>query len=350
MDLAVPEFNDSDNPASVHPSFTVRFLTFSYLPVLNFYLLLFPWQLSFDWSMDAIQLITSFTDSRNLESILLYSFLLFVSYRFARSIVHRPAVNAAVSEISVTSASLEPPTSKKLERACKEILNSPHSFIYLWYFKLNCLLARNGSTFSYDSKSRLWNIDVDDNARHKQLLHDKSARNGLKKYSKSFISCEDSSQSDNEVCRYNLSERHDVIKADCKRRPDRRFVNGAMGSHKPKDNRSESYENEKKKLVNASHLYEDFDLYLFSLAILVIAYIPASNLFFYVGFVIAERVLYVPSVGFCLLFSVGFKHIWNAVPRCRPIFLIAFMALIGLFTIKTIVRNEDWANEESLYR
>lgn len=38
-----------------------------------------------------------------------------------------------------------------------------------------------------------------------------------------------------------------------------------------------------------------------ALALATIPFIPASNLFFYVGFVVAERVLYLPSIGFCLL-------------------------------------------------
>jgi len=43
-----------------------------------------------------------------------------------------------------------------------------------------------------------------------------------------------------------------------------------------------------------------------SLALTVFPFIPASNLFFPVGFVVAERVLYAPSMGFCLLVAVGF--------------------------------------------
>ena len=36
------------------------------------------------------------------------------------------------------------------------------------------------------------------------------------------------------------------------------------------------------------------DVLVLSLALLVIPFIPASNLFFRVGFVVAERILYVP--------------------------------------------------------
>ena len=38
---------------------------------------------------------------------------------------------------------------------------------------------------------------------------------------------------------------------------------------------------------------------------MVLPFIPASNLFFPVGFVVAERVLYMPSMGFCMLVALG---------------------------------------------
>lgn len=50
---------------------------------------------------------------------------------------------------------------------------------------------------------------------------------------------------------------------------------------------------------------------LVQLSLLVLPFLPATNLFFYVGFVVAERVLYMPSVGFSLLLGHGFLHIWN---------------------------------------
>lgn len=38
-------------------------------------------------------------------------------------------------------------------------------------------------------------------------------------------------------------------------------------------------------------------------------FLPASNLFFRVGFVVAERVLYLPSMGFCMLIVIGLKQL-----------------------------------------
>ncbi len=44
-----------------------------------------------------------------------------------------------------------------------------------------------------------------------------------------------------------------------------------------------------------------------SLAFLVIPFLPASNILFSVGFVVAERVLYLPSAGYCLLVALGIR-------------------------------------------
>ena len=50
---------------------------------------------------------------------------------------------------------------------------------------------------------------------------------------------------------------------------------------------------------------------LMGLSLLVLPFIPATNLFFYVGFVVAERILYIPSMGFCLLAAKGIHMIYH---------------------------------------
>lgn len=89
-------------------------------------------------------------------------------------------------------------------------------------------------------------------------------------------------------------------------------------------------------------------LVLLVIGFTVLPFIPASNLLFYVGFVVAERVLYLPSVGFCFLIAFGChklagKSDWKLVRLCFAIILLSFSA-------KTIQRNRDWHDEESLYR
>lgn len=53
----------------------------------------------------------------------------------------------------------------------------------------------------------------------------------------------------------------------------------------------------------------DRQLTLLSLSLLLLPLLPASNLLFPVGFVLAERVLYLPSMGACLLIAIGIEHI-----------------------------------------
>ena len=41
---------------------------------------------------------------------------------------------------------------------------------------------------------------------------------------------------------------------------------------------------------------------LVGLCVMVLPFIPATNLFFFnVGFVVAERIVYIPSIGFCFV-------------------------------------------------
>lgn len=49
----------------------------------------------------------------------------------------------------------------------------------------------------------------------------------------------------------------------------------------------------------------------------LLPFIPASNLLFPTGFVIAERVLYLPSIGFLLLFGIGVRRLYQNGPRLR---------------------------------
>lgn len=75
MGLKAPDFAAADNPAADASSWLTRTLTFLYLPSFNFYLLVFPRWLSFDWSMNAIPLIQSFVDIRNVATFVFYASL-----------------------------------------------------------------------------------------------------------------------------------------------------------------------------------------------------------------------------------------------------------------------------------
>ncbi|XP_014609458.1 PREDICTED: transmembrane and TPR repeat-containing protein 4-like isoform X3 [Polistes canadensis] len=51
---------------------------------------------------------------------------------------------------------------------------------------------------------------------------------------------------------------------------------------------------------------------IIGLALLVVPFLPASNIFFTVGFVLAERTLYIPSAGYCLLVVIGLQKLLKA--------------------------------------
>ena len=89
-----------------------------------------------------------------------------------------------------------------------------------------------------------------------------------------------------------------------------------------------------------------------SLSLLVLPYLPASNLFFPVGFVVAERILYLPSMGFCLLLGYG---AWHLLQRTQTLQLLhsCVRLLLGFLllahSLKTVTRNRDWHSGFSIY-
>ncbi|XP_066954615.1 protein O-mannosyl-transferase TMTC2 [Macrobrachium rosenbergii] len=193
-----PEFAPADNPAADCDSPAVRALTFFFLPAFNAWLLLCPNTLSFDWSMEAIPLVTSLGDPRNLASAALY---------------------AVIGLLGLTA-----------------------------------LLS----------------------LRRRRLVDDSG--------------------------------------------------NGETST--------------------------TGDVTVMGLAILILPFLPATNLFFYVGFVVAERILYIPSMGACLLVAWG-AHLLYArarTLRARRCIQVALVILFVLFAARTWRRNRDWETEENLYR
>ena len=108
------------------------------------------------------------------------------------------------------------------------------------------------------------------------------------------------------------------------------------------------------KLIAASKDPKVSSVISMGLAMTVFPFIPASNLFFPVGFVVAERVLYMPSMGFCLLVAFGWKRLTTMLGRRKSNVLchlphMGLGLLVGLFALKTVVRNMDWQTELSIF-
>ena len=106
---------------------------------------------------------------------------------------------------------------------------------------------------------------------------------------------------------------------------------------------------------------------LLGLLLLGVPFLPASNLFIRVGFVVAERILYIPrygtppsivllimhimcdSMGYILLVVTGIQCLYQ---RCsfRLLLVGPVILLLLLFSARTIDRNVVWATRESLFR
>ncbi|XP_063281375.1 protein O-mannosyl-transferase TMTC4 isoform X1 [Pelobates fuscus] len=84
------------------------------------------------------------------------------------------------------------------------------------------------------------------------------------------------------------------------------------------------------------------------LGFLIIPFLPASNMFFRVGFAIAERVLYLPSIGYCLLLTYGCSKICKQVKN-KKLMTAAILGLLAMNVVRSIYRSNQWKSEELLF-
>ncbi len=92
-----------------------------------------------------------------------------------------------------------------------------------------------------------------------------------------------------------------------------------------------------------------------SLAILwlLVTLAPVLNARWMAANVFAERYLYLPSVGFCWLAAYGVVQLWKAAQarprRWRQALAAAGAAIALLLALRTVVRNDDWKDDLTLY-
>lgn len=265
LQATTPQFSSADNPAARDPHFLTRLLTFAYLPVFNFGLLLYPNTLSFDWGMDAVPRVASLRDARNILTISFYATLGFLAKRCIERIRRRVGLEGTEEKVVVR------------RKICKDLA-----------------------------------VVVDE---------------------KHVCACP--------VCHQSLSEVHSAscrttnnnnsvslhTTCVCARVSPKIFVRPRASS----------------KNTNAGAVF------LLALAFLTLPFLPATNLLFYVGFVVAERVLYLPSAGLCLLLGLGATKLW-AIRRYRAPLVFCLFVLLLVFGARTVLRNRDWTNEEALYK
>ncbi|CAG0890274.1 unnamed protein product [Darwinula stevensoni] len=100
------------------------------------------------------------------------------------------------------------------------------------------------------------------------------------------------------------------------------------------------------------HLSRDQRVIMLSLAWVIIPFLPASNLFFTVGFVIAERMLYLPSLGCATLVALGFRRLLSAASASQFLRLVLYGCLswmLGMYSLKTWERSGEWVSENRLF-
>ena len=262
-----PEFAPADNPASDSDSVLTRSLTFYYLPFLNFWLLLFPNVLSFDWSMEAVPLLERFSDLRNLCTITFYGILGYIAVYMVQHLNHVIPVRAA-----------------------------------------------NGNGNGYTPSNS----------------HSPGGSAGVT--SSSSVT----------------SPSGPPPRGWVRRRHYRRGSTSSTGSDDDGSlSGSASWTAEQRQHMRTLHVL------VIALAMMIFPFIPATNIFFYVGFVIAERVLYLPSMGFCLLVAHGagvmYDKYWRDQVK-RQLIVVAVGCIISLYSARTMLRNQDWLSEENLYK
>lgn len=88
-------------------------------------------------------------------------------------------------------------------------------------------------------------------------------------------------------------------------------------------------------------------LLFFCTAWFIIALLPVANLI-PLATLMADRYMYFPSIGFCLIIGVFFDRQWSK-RLYRPAILIIGIAIISCYSILTIHRNPVWRNDFTLW-
>jgi tetratricopeptide (TPR) repeat protein len=84
----------------------------------------------------------------------------------------------------------------------------------------------------------------------------------------------------------------------------------------------------------------------FGIGLAAASFAVVSNLAIPIGTILGERLLYFPSIGFCLLLALGAEHLFRARPRAL---LAALSVLVALHAVRAAVRTAEWASVERLY-
>lgn len=84
-----------------------------------------------------------------------------------------------------------------------------------------------------------------------------------------------------------------------------------------------------------------------------ITFAIVSNVVLPIGTILGERLLYMPSIGLCMLLAMAVMQLARALTaqpsRIRAVFVVLMATVVGLHMARTLARIEDWKTEERLY-
>ena len=83
---------------------------------------------------------------------------------------------------------------------------------------------------------------------------------------------------------------------------------------------------------------------------MVVPFLPATNVLFRVGFVVAERILMLPAAGCCLLVVYGLQRLHERRPSAGPWLRAGLAALLLVYAAKAHRRSLEWTTESRLFR
>ena len=95
---------------------------------------------------------------------------------------------------------------------------------------------------------------------------------------------------------------------------------------------------------------KETNLLRIAVLMLLFPFVPASHMFLSVGTLVAERLLYLPSVGFCMLLAIGLRICCSIVrhPFRQSVHAMCVGVIIGLYATQCLIRNSDWRSADDL--
>ena len=92
-------------------------------------------------------------------------------------------------------------------------------------------------------------------------------------------------------------------------------------------------------------------VYCFLLSLVILPVLPVSNLFFPIGSTMAERFLFIPSLGFCLGLVLILQWILNQI-KLRHAYILSSVVIVitMLYSFTTFERNKAWKSDETLFK